>query len=58
MRNPFVSRIAPRDDPTAFVLNVRLAGLGAIRGLGRCARDGLHDEDDRAIPRAGLIDRT
>jgi predicted ATP-grasp superfamily ATP-dependent carboligase len=35
MRNPFVPRIELRDGPTAFVLNVSHAGLGAIRSLGR-----------------------
>jgi predicted ATP-grasp superfamily ATP-dependent carboligase len=35
MRNPFAPRIELRDGPTAFVLNVSHAGLGAIRSLGR-----------------------
>lgn len=35
MRNPFAPGIEPRDGPTAFVLNVSLAGLGAMRSLGR-----------------------
>lgn len=35
MRNPFAHPVEPREGPTAFVLNVSLAGLGAIRSLGR-----------------------
>lgn len=35
MRNPFARPVEPREGPTAFVLNVSLAGLGAIRSLGR-----------------------
>ncbi|HEV2066921.1 MAG TPA: hypothetical protein VGR08_08790 [Thermomicrobiales bacterium] len=35
MRNPFVRPVKPREGPTAFVLNVSLAGLGAMRSLGR-----------------------
>lgn len=35
MRNPFARPVELRDSPTAFVLNVSLAGLGAIRSLGR-----------------------
>lgn len=35
MRNPFARSVESRKGPTAFVLNVSHAGLGAIRSLGR-----------------------
>lgn len=35
MRNPLPRQVEKRNGPTAFVLNVSLAGLGAIRSLGR-----------------------
>lgn len=55
MRNPFARPVEPRGGPIAFVLNVSLAGLGAIRSLGRAGVPVIGLDPDAG--RAGFASR-